>query len=77
MTDTPDIEARVERLRNNQKWEKTGRNHDLAKDAADALERTQAVVEAATRYQNHHNNVNRLAMYHALATLDAPLEGEG
>ena len=44
--------------------------------AADALESQQAVVETATRYQNHSNKVNRLAMYQALAALDAPKEGE-
>ena len=38
-------EALVQRLRNNQQWEKTGFNHDLVKDAADALERQQADIQ--------------------------------
>ena len=80
MADTSNIKALVAELRLEADMARefgfpnSGKAFDVA---ADALERQQAVVKAATRYQNHHNNVNRLAMFHALAALDALPKRDG
>ena len=77
MTNTPDIETLVAKLRDDDlvcSWQATTKA--MLEKAADALERQQAVVEAARAYVKG-SLYDSTALCKALAALDAKPDGDG